>query len=59
LGEDIYDVELFKKGLNNMMAGGGFQSWFHCCQRIPNNKGLKLSNSIYSDIMGGSAARAS
>jgi hypothetical protein len=24
LGEDIYDVELFKKGLNNMMAGGGF-----------------------------------
>jgi hypothetical protein len=22
LGEDIYDVELFKKGLNNMMAGG-------------------------------------
>jgi hypothetical protein len=26
LGEDIYDVELFKKGLNNMMAGGGFQS---------------------------------
>jgi hypothetical protein len=24
LGEDIYDVELLKKGLNNMMAGGGF-----------------------------------
>jgi hypothetical protein len=23
LGEDIYDVELFKR-LNNMMAGGGF-----------------------------------
>jgi hypothetical protein len=37
LGEDIYDVELFKKGLNNMMAGGGFTVPPRC-QRIPNKQ---------------------
>jgi hypothetical protein len=55
LGEDIYDVELFKKGLNNMMAGGGFTVLIPRCQRIPNKQRIGSCQLIYSDIMGGSA----
>jgi hypothetical protein len=50
LGEDIYDVELFKR-LNNMMAGGGFYGPDSTLQKST-NKGLEVVNSILSDIMG-------
>jgi hypothetical protein len=33
-----FDVELFKKRLNNMMAGGGFTVLIPPCQRIPNKQ---------------------
>jgi hypothetical protein len=55
LGEDIYDVELFKKGLNNMMAGGGFTVLIPPLPKNPKQTKLEVVNSIYSDIMGGSA----
>jgi hypothetical protein len=56
LGPDIYDVELFKKGLNNMMAGGGFYGPDSTvAKESQTSKGLEVVNTIYSDIMGGSA----
>jgi hypothetical protein len=43
LGEDIYDVELFKKGLNNMMAGGGFTVLIPPLPKNPKQTNWKLS----------------
>jgi hypothetical protein len=44
-------VEPLKKGLNNMMAGGGFTVLIPPLPKNPNKQRIEVVNSIYSDIM--------
>jgi hypothetical protein len=57
LGEDIYDVELFKKGWITWWLEAVFTVLTPALPKNLSNK-VRVVNSIYSDIMGGSARRS-
>lgn len=54
-GEDLYDISLFKKGLDNMMLGVDFYKGTDVQEASKNQSAMEVVNSIYRDIMAGSA----
>ena len=57
-GVDLYDLDMFQTGINNMMLGGDFYKGTSVQANAKTNFSTDVVNSIYSDIMGGTASRS-